>query len=51
MTALLLVGTDSALIEGIAQILTAGNHQLYFAPSLADALDAVGNARPLIDPR
>jgi DNA-binding NtrC family response regulator len=48
MTALLLVGTDGALIEGIAQILTAGDHQLHFAPSLAEALDAVGNARPLV---
>jgi DNA-binding NtrC family response regulator len=48
MTALLLVGTDNALIEGIAQILTADDYKLYFAPSLADALDAVGDARPLV---
>ena len=48
MTALLLVGTDCALIEGVAQILTAANHKLFFAPSLADALDAVGEVRPLV---
>lgn len=48
MTALLLVGTDQALIEGIAQILTAGNHQLYFSPSLAEALETVGDVRPLL---
>jgi hypothetical protein len=48
MTALLLVGTDCALIEGIAQILTAANHQLFFAPSLADALDGVCEVRPLV---
>jgi len=48
MTALLLVGTDCALIEGIAQILTAGNHQLFFAPDLAEASEAIGNTRPLV---
>jgi hypothetical protein len=47
MTALLLVGTDNALIEGIAQTLPA-DHQLFFAPSLADALDTVGDTRPLV---
>ena len=48
MTALLLVGTDQALIEGIAQILTAGNHKLYFSRSLAEALETVGDVRPLV---
>ena len=48
MTTLLLVGTDNALIEGIAQILTAEGHQLFFTPSLAEALDAVGDVRPLV---
>jgi hypothetical protein len=48
MASLLIVGTDSALIEGIAQTLTARGHQLFFAPTLADALDAVGAARPLV---
>jgi hypothetical protein len=48
MTALLLVGTDNALIEGIAQILTAADHKLYFAPSLAEALETVGDVRPLM---
>ncbi len=48
MTALLLVGTDYALIEGIAQMLSATDHQLFFAPSLADSLDTVGDSRPLV---
>lgn len=48
MASLLVVGTDSALIEGIAQTLTARGHQLFFAPTLADALDAVGAVRPLV---
>ena len=48
MASLLIVGTDSALIEGIAQTLTARDHQLFFAPTLADALDTVGAARPLV---
>ena len=47
MTALLIVGTDNALIEGIAQMLTP-DHELFFAPSLADALDTVGDARPFV---
>lgn len=48
MTSLLIVGTDTALIEGVAQTLTNRNHHLFFAQSLADALDAVGDARPLV---
>jgi hypothetical protein len=48
MTALLLVGTDNALIEGVAQTLAAPDHQLFFAPSLADALDTVGDTRPIV---
>ena len=48
MASLLIVGTDSALIEGIAQTLTARGHQLFFAPALADALDSLGGVRPLV---
>ena len=48
MALLLVVGTDSALIEGTSQTLTAAGHQLFFAPSLADALDAVGDQRPIV---
>ncbi len=40
MASLLIVGTDTALIEGISQTLTAASHQVFFARSLADALDA-----------
>jgi hypothetical protein len=48
MTSVLLVGTDTALIEGVAQILNARGHQLYFAGSLADALEVVGDLRPMV---
>ena len=48
MATILLVGTDAALIEGTAQILTAAGHQLFFSGSLADALDVVGDVRPLV---
>lgn len=48
MALLLVVGTDTALIEGTSQTLTAAAHQLFFAPSLADALDAVGDLRPIV---
>src|SRR6266542_3080333 len=48
MTSLLLVGTDAALIEGSAQILTPRNYQLFFSRSLADALETVGDVRPLV---
>src|SRR5215210_4398730 len=48
MTSVLVVGTDSALIEGISQVLTAKGNKLFYAPSLADALDSVGGVRPLV---
>ena len=48
MALLLIVGTDTALIEGISQTLTAANHQTFFARSLADALDSVGDLRPIV---
>jgi hypothetical protein len=48
MASLLLIGTDAALIEGISQTLTAAGHQLYFARSLADAAETVGDLRPLV---
>lgn len=48
MTALLIVGTNTTLIEGIAQILSDTDHQLFFAPSLADSLDTVRDTRPFV---
>ncbi len=47
MTSVLIVGTDSALIEGISQVLTAKGNKIFYAGSLADALDAVGEVRPI----
>ena len=48
MALLLIVGTDSALIEGISQTLTGAGHEVMFARSLADAIDAAGDLRPLV---
>jgi DNA-binding NtrC family response regulator len=48
MALLLIVGTDTALIEGTSQTLTAAGHQLLFSSTLADALDSVGDARPIV---
>lgn len=48
MTAVLIVGSDTSLIEGISQILTARDHRLFFSPTLAESLDAVGDLRPLV---
>jgi hypothetical protein len=48
MTSVLIVGTNAPLIEGVAQILIARDHQLFFSPTLADALDAVGDVKPLV---
>ena len=48
MASLLIVGTDTAVIEGIAQTLTAEDHHVFFASSLAESLDTVGDMRPLV---
>ena len=48
MTLVLIVGTNTPLIEGVAQILRARDHQLFFSPSLAESLDTVGELRPLV---
>ena len=48
MALLLIVGTDTALIEGISQTLTGANHELMFARGLAEAIEAVGDLRPLV---
>ena len=48
MPSILLVGTDTALIEGVSQTLSAAGHQLFFANSLADARDAAGDIRPMV---
>ena len=48
MALLLIVGTDTALIEGTSQTLTAAGHQLLFSPTLVDSLDSVGEVRPIV---
>ncbi len=48
MALLLIVGTDAALVEGTSQILTAAGHQALLSPTIADALDCVGDSRPIV---
>ena len=48
MALLLIVGTDTALIEGTSQTLTAAGHQLLFSPTLVESLEPVGDARPIV---
>ena len=48
MALLLIVGTDTALIEGTSQTLTAAGHQLLFSRSLDESLETVGDARPIV---
>jgi DNA-binding NtrC family response regulator len=48
MALLLIVGTDTALIEGMSQTLSGAGHELMFARSLAEAIEAVGDLRPLV---
>ena len=48
MALLLIVGTDSSLIEGMSQTLTGAGHEVMFSRSLADAIESVGDLRPLV---
>src|SRR5512141_2675763 len=48
MTLVIIVGTNTPLIEGVAQILRARDHQVFFSPNLAQALDTAGELRPLV---
>jgi len=48
MALLLIVGTDSALIEGMSQTLTGAGHEVMFSRSLADAIESAGDLRPLV---
>jgi DNA-binding NtrC family response regulator len=48
MALLLIVGTDAALIEGMSQTLTGAGHEVMFARGLAEAIEAVGDLRPLV---
>jgi DNA-binding NtrC family response regulator len=48
MALLLIVGTDNALIEGMSQTLTGAGHEVMFSRSLAEAIESVGDLRPLV---
>lgn len=48
VAAILLVGADAALLEGIAQALAAAGHQVLTASSLAEASFVATSAPPLL---
>jgi hypothetical protein len=48
MALLLIVGTDTALIEGMSQTLTGAGHEVMYARGLAEAIEAAGDLRPLV---
>lgn len=48
MSSILLIGTDSALLEGLAQSLVAAGHQPRVASSLAEAAELASRETPLI---
>lgn len=48
MAAILLVGADAALLEGLAQALAASGHHVLTAVSLADAAFVAAAAPPLL---
>ena len=48
VAAILLVGADAALLEGIAQTLTAAGHQVLTAVSIAEASFVASAAPPLL---
>ena len=48
MATILLVGTDSPLLEGLSQSLAASGHQTHIALSLAEASESARAAPPLV---
>lgn len=48
MSSILLIGTDAALLEGLAQSLVAAGHQPQVGGSLSEAADLAGRETPLI---
>ena len=48
MASILIVGTDGALLEGVAQLLAASGHLVRLAPTLADAAAQPADELPLV---
>ena len=48
MASIVLIGADTALLEGLAQTLGGCGHRAVLAPTVADAIDAAVAARPLV---
>ena len=48
MTLVLAVGPDPALLEGVSQTLTAAGHRVMIAAGIAEGIDALQGARPLV---
>lgn len=48
MASILVVGPDTALIEGVAQTLTGAGNQVSVSSDIPEALDSLGGTRPLL---
>lgn len=48
MASILIVGSDSALLEGVAQTLVGAGHQVLAAKDIPEALETLHGKRPLI---
>lgn len=48
MASIVIVGSDAALIEGVAQLLAAAGHLVRLAPTLADAAGGAADDPPLV---
>lgn len=48
MATIVLIGSDSALLEGLAQTLAAGGHRPHLAESIAEARELAAASRPLV---
>ena len=48
MASILVVGPDAALLEGVAQTLVGAGHQVQTASDIPEALQSLGDNRPLL---
>ena len=48
MATIVLIGSDPALLEGLAQTLAAGGHRALLATSIAEARELSASSRPLV---
>ena len=48
MTTILIVGSDTALLEGVSQTLVGAGHQVVVGRDIREGLDSLRGARPLV---